>query len=131
MNRPDPEELARIVIDISYRLHRELGPGLMESVYESVLIGRLIEAGLCVESQKAIDIIVDGKKYACAFRADIIVNNALLLELKSVENLAAVHVKQTLTYIRLLNMPLGLLINFGSATFKEGVRRIMNDDARH
>jgi GxxExxY protein len=123
----DQEELARIVVDCGYRLHRELGPGLMESVYESVSAGRLSDAGLSAVCQRPIDIHVDGKIYPCAFRADIIVNDALLIELKSVENLAPVHIKQTLTYIRLLKMPLGLLINFGTATFKEGTRRIMNN----
>jgi GxxExxY protein len=122
------ENIARIVIDHGYRLHKELGPGLMESVYESVLAGRLLDAGLSITCQKPVDIIVDEKKYLSAFRADIIVNDVLLLELKSVESISPVHIKQTLTYIRLLKMPLGLLMNFGAATFKDGVKRIMNNE---
>jgi GxxExxY protein len=130
MNERNPEILARIVIDQGYKLHLDTGPGLLESVYETILSDRLRGMGLHVETQNSIDINIDGKTYSNAFRADLIINGVLLIEIKSVENLLPVHVKQTLTYIRLLNMPLGLLINFGAATFKEGVKRIMNDLAK-
>jgi GxxExxY protein len=130
VSEQDIESLARIVIDQGYRLHLDTGPGLLESVYETILSDRLRDLGYRVETQKCIDISMDGRHYANAFRADIIVNNCLLLEIKSVSALQPVHIKQTLTYIRLLKMPLGLLINFGEARFKDGIKRIMNDVAK-
>ncbi|WOE75823.1 GxxExxY protein [Alterisphingorhabdus coralli] len=123
----DPEALAAVVIDQAYHLHRDIGPGLLEHVYEAVLADRLRAQNLKVETQKPIAVLLDGKKYDNAFRADLIVNDALLVEIKSLEKWSPVHIKQCLTYIRLLNMPLGLLINFGAATFKEGIKRIMNE----
>ncbi len=130
MIESDSEILARIVIDQGYKLHKDTGPGLLESVYEAILSDRLRGIGLHVDGQVSIDINIDGKTYANAFRVDLIINNSLLIEIKSVSLLQPVHIKQTLTYIRLLNMPLGLLFNFGGATFKEGVRRIMNDNVK-
>lgn len=124
--RRNQEELSRIVVDCAYRMHVEIGPGLLESVYEAVLEKLLLEHGLTVSRQKAIPIEVMGLSINEGFRADLIVENALLVELKSVEKLAPVHAKQVLTYLRLLNLPLGLLINFGAATFKEGCKRIVN-----
>ncbi len=123
------EELATVVVNAGYHLHRDVGPGLLESVYHAILFDRLLDAGLQVESERSVDIQIDGKTYANAFKADLIVENLLLIELKSVERMAPVHVKQTLTYIRLLNLPLGLLINFGAASYREGIKRIMNDHA--
>lgn len=124
--RRGKEELSGIVVDCGYHLHRELGPGLLESVYEVVLAKMLEERGLRVKRQMPVPIAVMGMKFDEGFRADILVEDMLLLELKSVENLAPVHSKQVLTYLRLLNLPLGLLINFGAATFKEGIKRIVN-----
>lgn len=122
----DKEELSRIVVDCAYRMHVEIGPGLLESVYEAVLEKLLREKGLSVERQKPIPIELMGLSINEGFRADLIVEGILLIELKSVEQLAPVHSKQVLTYLRLLNLPLGLLINFGAATFKEGCKRIVN-----
>lgn len=127
MSGTNIESLARIVVDQGYRLHRDIGPGLLESVYEAVLADRLRELGHHVETQKSVDINIDGKTFHGAFRADLIIDQMLLLELKSVETLNAAHIKQTLTYIRLLDFPVGLLTNFGGATYKENIRRIMND----
>jgi iron complex transport system substrate-binding protein len=124
--RRDKEELSRIVVDFAYRMHVEIGPGLLESVYEAVMEKLLLENGLKVYRQKAIPIEVMGLSINEGFRADLIVEDILLVELKSVEKLAPVHSKQVLTYLRLLNLPLGLLINFGAATFKEGCKRIVN-----
>jgi GxxExxY protein len=121
------EEIAREVVDCGYKLHTGLGPGLLESVYEVVLAKLLAECGLFVERQKPIPIIFQGMRFDEGFRADLLVDGKLLIELKSVENLAPVHSKQVLTYLRLLNLPLGLLMNFGAATFKEGVKRIANN----
>ena len=123
----DPEELYRQVMNVGYHLHNEIGPGLLETVYETLLADRLTADGFTVEVQKPIDINLQGRQFVGAFRVDLIVNSALLVEIKSVENLASVHIKQPLTYIRLLNMPLGMLINFGGATFKGNIKRIMND----
>lgn len=121
------ESLARDVVDCAYKIHRELGPGLLETVYEAVLAKRLAAKGLRVERQKAVAFKFDGIDFDEGFRADLVVEGRLLIELKSLEKLAPVHGKQVLTYLRLLNLPLGLLINFGGATFKEGVRRIVNN----
>ncbi len=123
------ESLAREVIDCAYRIHCELGPGLLETVYEAVLAKRLAAKGLRVERQKAVPFRFDDIDFDEGFRADLLVEGRLLVELKSTERLAPVHGKQVLTYLRLLNLPLGLLINFGGATFKEGIRRIVNNHA--
>lgn len=124
--RKDAEELSGIVVDCGYRLHVEAGPGLLESVYEVVLAKMLAEQGIAVRRQVPVAIRLMGMTFDEGFRADLLVEDRLLVELKSVENLAPVHSKQVLTYLRLLNLPLGLLINFGSATFKDGCKRIVN-----
>lgn len=125
-SRRDKEEIASILVDCAFRLHRDLGPGLLETVYEVVLAKMLRDQGLMIERQKPIPIEYAGFAFDEGFRADLIIEGIVLVELKSVENLAPVHFKQTLTYLRLLSLPLGLLINFGSATFKEGCKRIVN-----
>jgi GxxExxY protein len=124
---PDIEEMARIAVDCGYRIHRELGPGLLESVYETVLAADLTRKGLAVERQRPISIKFDGMEFIDAFRVDLLVEGRLVIELKSVEILSKVHGKQLLTYLRLCQQPLGLLINFGCATYKEGIRRVVND----
>ena len=121
------EELSSIVVDCGYKLHVGAGPGLLETVYEVVLARMLQERGLRVRRQVQVPIELMGLKFDEGFRADLIVEEALLIELKSVENLLPVHSKQVLTYLRLLKMPLGLLINYGAGTFKEGIKRIANN----
>jgi len=121
------EELSAEVVDAAFHLHKDLGPGLLESVYEVVLAKMLENRGLAVERQKIISIQYAGLRFDEGFRADLLVEGTLLIELKSVEHLAPVHGKQVLTYLRLLDLPLGLLINFGAATFKEGIKRIVNN----
>ncbi len=123
----DVEELSAVGVDAAFHLHKELGPGLLESVYEVVLAKVLSERGLVVQRQKPVPIVFAGCHFEEGFRADLLVNDRLLVELKSVESLQPVHGKQVLTYLRLLNFPLGLLVNFGAATFKEGVKRIVNN----
>jgi GxxExxY protein len=120
------EELSAIVVDCGYKLHVEAGPGLLETVYEVVLAKMLTEQGLAVQRQVPVPIRLMGMTFEEGFRADIIVEDRLLIELKSVENLAPVHSKQVLTYLRLLKLPLGLLINFGAPTFKDGCKRLVN-----
>ena len=125
------EDLITAVIDCAFHLHRDVGPGLLESVYETVLAKRLSALGFKVEKQKPIAIEIDGIAFGDAFRADLVVNDVLLLEIKSVENLAPVHIKQVLTYLRLMNQPLGLLINFGGDRFSGSVKRITNNHQRN
>jgi iron complex transport system substrate-binding protein len=103
-----------------------LGPGLLESVYETILTAMLVEAGFHVDRQKPISIEYGGFILQDAFRADLIVEKSLIIEIKSVEQLAPVHGKQLLTYLRLLKQPLGLLLNFGAATFRDGIKRVVN-----
>ncbi len=121
------DKISGDVIDIAIRLHKALGPGLLESVYVALLAGKLREAGYLVEQQKPVDIEFEGLRFEAAFRADIIVNGTLIVEVKSVEKSSPVHAKQLLTYLRLTKQPVGLLINFGGATLIEGVKRLVND----
>ena len=125
----DIEEISGDVIDAALKLHRDLGPGLLESVYEMVLAGMLAQRGYRVERQRPIDIDYAGLHFAAAFRIDILVEDRLLVEIKSVERLTAAHAKQLLTYLRLTEQPVGLLINFGGATLKEGLKRVVNGHA--
>lgn len=120
------EEIARVV-DSGYRMHTELGPGLLESVYEVVLAKLLTGCGFSLERQKPVPIIFNGLRFDEGFRADLLVEGKLLVEIKSIECLAPVHGKQLLTYLRLLNLPFGLLMNFGAAVFKDGIKRIVNN----
>jgi GxxExxY protein len=122
----DVEAIAAEVIDAALHLHRDLGPGLLESVYEMLLAGQLARRGLTTERQHVVNVEYDGMRFDGAFRIDLLVEGQLLVEIKSVERLNAVHAKQLLTYLRLTKQPLGLLINFGGATLKEGLQRVVN-----
>ena len=119
-------ETAKIVVDAAYKIHRGLGPGLLESVYEAVLAHEIEETGLTVERQKVIPIAYNGQVFDEGFRADLIVNEKVIVELKSVEAVSPVHKKQLLTYLRLADKRLGLLINFGANLIKDGVFRVVN-----
>jgi GxxExxY protein len=121
------ETLAKIAVDCGFKIHDQIGPGLLESVYEILLAESLKDRGLFVGRQKVVPIALNGRVIDEAFRADILIEGQLLIELKSTEVFAPVHGKQVLTYLRLLDLPLGLLMNFGAPTFKEGVRRIANN----
>ena len=118
-----------VAIDCGFHLHKELGPGVLESVYEALLAERLKKRGLPVERQKALPILFDGLALAEGFRVDLLVDDRLIIEVKSVERLSPLHSKQLLTYIRLAKQPVGLLMNFGGETFREGLRRIVNGAA--
>jgi GxxExxY protein len=120
------EELASIAVDCGLKLHKELGPGLLESVYEAVMEASLARRGLMVERQKAILIEFDGMILGEGFRADLLIERQLILEIKSIDRLAPVHGRQLLTYLRLAKLPLGLLMNFGGETFREGLKRVIN-----
>ena len=119
-------ELAKIVVDAAYRVHTQLGPGLLETVYEIALMHELKKRGLKAERQVPVSIRYDDVVFDEGFRADLIVEDKLILELKSVEQIAAVHKKQLLTYLRLADKRLGLLINFGAELIKDGISRVVN-----
>ena len=121
------EELASVVIDEAIAIHRELGPGLFESVYEAVLAGRLDRRGLLAERQVVVPVTFDGQVFDAAFKVDILVERCLVLEIKAVDLGSRAHAKQLLTYLRLLRQPLGLLLNFSGETMKEGIRRMVNE----
>ncbi|WP_353203433.1 GxxExxY protein [Sphingomonas sp.] len=121
------ENLAREAVDCGLKLHEALGPGLLESVYEACLAESLAKRGISVERQKVVPIRFGDTCLEEGFRADLLLKGRLLIELKSTEGFVPVHGKQVLTYLRLLDLPLGLLMNFGLATFKDGVRRIANN----
>ena len=119
-------EIGTVVVDCAVRLHMELGPGLLETVYEVLLAHMLEEAGLKVARQVPVPIEFHGIKFDEGFRADMIVNDSVILELKSVETLNKAHKKQVLTYLRLTNKKLGFLLNFGEEVMKDGISRIIN-----
>ncbi|HYG48558.1 MAG TPA: GxxExxY protein [Allosphingosinicella sp.] len=123
----DVEKLAALAIECGFRIHHDLGPGLLESVYETLLAAKLARSGVAVERQKPVDIEYDGIGVREAFRADLLIDRRLIIEVKSTERLAPVHSKQVLTYLRLLSLPLGLLMNFGGETFREGLKRVANN----
>jgi len=123
----DIDAISGDVVDVALRLHRDLGPGLLESVYETILAAKLVAMGYEVARQVAIDIEFEDLRFDAAFRVDLLVDQRLIVEIKSVERLTIVHAKQLLTYLRLTKQPVGLLINFGGATLKEGVRRLVNN----
>src|SRR4051812_1030336 len=123
----DIDAITGDVIDVALRLHRDLGPGLLESVYELVLAAKLEDIGYAVVRQSPVDIDFEGLHFDAAFRVDLLVDSRLIVEIKSVERLMPVHGKQLLTYLRLMKQPVGLLINFGGETLKEGLRRVVNN----
>ncbi len=119
-------EIAKEVVDAALKIHTRLGPGLLESVYEVVLARELERRSLHVKRQVPIPIEYEGLRFDEGFRADMIVEGKVILELKSVEQLAKVHHKQLFTYLKLADMRLGLLLNFGASLIKEGIKRIAN-----
>jgi GxxExxY protein len=119
-------ELSSKIIETAIEIHRRLGPGLLESVYQIILAHELTKRGFQVEREVAIPVVWDNLRFELGFRADLIVNNLIVVELKSVESLVPVHEKQVLTYLRITQKKLGLLINFGEETLKDGVRRVIH-----
>ena len=120
-------ELSLIIVNTAYHVHYTLGPGLLESVYEEIMYYELRKQGLNVEKQKSIPIIWDNLKMDFGFRADLIVESKVIVELKSVEKIKTVHPKQVLTYLKVTGMKLGLLINFNEPFIKNGITRIVNN----
>lgn len=121
------DDITRDVIGVAMNIHRDLGPGLLESVYEAILAGKLTRLGYKVDRQMPVDIQFEDVHFPAAFRVDILVEDRLVLEIKSADQLHKVHAKQLLTYLRLMKQPVGLILNFGGETMKEGIRRLVNN----
>ena len=120
-------EIASIIVDRCFKIHTTLGPGLLESVYEEILSYELLKQNLCIKRQYPIPVVYESVNMNLGFRADLIVEDKVIIEIKSVEAIAPVHAKQVLTYLKLTNLKLGLLINFNEALIKDGIRRIVNN----
>ena len=118
-------ELAEIVVEVGFQIHRKWGPGLLESVYEALMVYHLRKYGFFIEQQKEVPFMEDGVKLLLGFRVDIIVEQQLVIELKSIDRTAPVHSKILLTYLRLTNLKLGLLMNFGEPLLKDGIKRVI------
>lgn len=121
------DDLSSSAIGHAIDIHRRFGPGLLESVYETLLAKSLKNAGCEISRQVPVPLVLDGIHFEEAFRIDILLGNSIILEIKSVPKLLPIHTKQLLTYLRLMDIPLGLLINFGGETLREGVKRIVNE----
>jgi GxxExxY protein len=120
-------ELSKIIVDVAYQIHKRLGPGLLESVYEEIMYYELNKYGLVVERQKGIPVFWENSKMELGFRADLIIEKKVIIEIKSVEAIAPVHPKQLLTYLKITGFKLGLLINFNEVLIKDGLTRIVNN----
>lgn len=120
-------ELSRVIVDSAFKIHTTFGPGLYESVYETTLARELEKRGCTVARQRGIPVVYEGIKVELGFRADIIVNGLVIIEIKSIEALGPVHAKQVLTYLRLTDLKLGLLINFNVDLIKQGIKRVVNN----
>jgi GxxExxY protein len=120
-------EIATIIVDCCYKVHTSLGPGLLESVYEEILTYELLKKNLKIKRQHPIPVVYETIKLDLGFRADLIVEDKVVIEIKSVEAIAPVHGKQVLTYLKLTDKKLGLLVNFNEALIKDGIRRIVNN----
>ena len=119
-------EISQIIVDAAVQIHRRLGPGPLESVYHAVLAHELIKRGLRVEKEVPVPVVWDNLRFEVGFPADLIVEDLVLIELKSMEAVAPVHTKQVLTYLRLTDKRLGLLLNFGAELLKDGIHRVDN-----
>ncbi len=123
----DENQLSRKIVDACFKIHNRLGPGLLESVYEEILFYELKKLDLNVNRQATIPVVYDDLKLSCGFKADLIVNDIVIIELKSVEKVLPVHKKQLLTYLKLTGKKLGLLVNFNDSLIKDGITRIVNN----
>lgn len=121
------DEIAAIVVDASFKVHQELGPGLLESAYEACLAHGLTKRGLVVEKQKAQPVFYDGIIIDVGYRMDLLINDCVVIELKAVEQIIPIHLAQLMTYLKLSNKPLGFLINFNTTYFKSSIKRIANN----
>ena len=119
-------ELSKLTVNICFDIHKQYGPGLFESVYEEIFVYEWCMTGIPITRQKGIKLLHKGRDMGVGFIPDVVVGNKVVIELKSVENLAEVHYKQLLTYLKLMNMRLGLLVNFNVPLMKDGIHRIVN-----
>ncbi len=120
------DAVAQQIVDVAYRVHKVLGPGLLESVYQGILASELQKRGLNVTQQQLIPVVYEGTRFEMGFRADLVVQGSVIVEIKSIAEIMALHKKQLLTYLRLADKRLGLLINFNVALIKDGITRIVN-----
>ena len=124
---PDPlNRLTSTIIAAAIRIHRALGPGLLENAYVACLCHELAAAHLRFETQKALPLIYDGVRIECAYRADLVIEDNIVVEVKAVDSVAPIHLRQLHTYTKLANCRIGLLLNFGAPTMKDGIRRVVN-----
>lgn len=125
--RMKENEISGNIVDCCYKIHRKLGPGLLESIYEEVLSFELSQKRIKFERQKAVPLIYNYKKFDVGFRIDLLVGSKVIIEIKSVEKVLPIHKKQLLTYLKITKLKLGLLINFNSVLIKDGIIRIVNN----
>jgi len=128
--RDSAKEINRItsmIIESAIRIHRTVGPGILEKAYFGCLCYELVSAGLKIQTQKELPLLYQGVKIDCAYRADLIVEESVIVEVKAIESLAPIHSRQLLTYLRIAHLPVGLLLNFGALTMKQGIERVVNN----
>ena len=123
----EENEISNIIINEAIYAHKAIGPGMLENVYVHCLAHRLIIRGLLVRREVPITVVFDNVKLECGYRSDIVVENKVVIEVKSIEAIAPLHIAQTLTYLRFLNMKLGILLNFNSVLLKDGIKRLVNN----
>ncbi len=119
-------EISRIIVEEAIYIHKSIGPGMLESVYAHCLAYRLVKRGLNVRSEVPVPVIFEDVKLDCGYRADLVVENKVVIEIKSIEAIAPIHLSQTLTYLRFLHFRLGILLNFNSVLMKDGIKRVVN-----
>jgi GxxExxY protein len=120
-------QITSTIIESAIRIHRTVGPGILEKAYFGCLCYELVSAGLQLETGKELPLLYQGVKIDCAYRADLVVNETVIVEVKAIESLAPIHSRQLLTYLRIAHCPVGLLLNFGAPTMKQGIKRVVND----
>lgn len=125
--RKSENELTGVVVDCAMSIHKDLGPGLLETVYEAILEKKLANAGLEVQRQVPVPLQYEGLEFKEGFRADLIVDDRVIVEVKAVEDVVKAHKRQLLTYLKLTNLQVGLLVNFGVAMMRDGIARVVND----
>lgn len=120
-------EISRIIIAESIHIHKSIGPGMLESAYVHCLAFRLTKRGLRVRSEVAVPLVFEEVRLECGYRADLVIEDSVVVEIKSVESIAPIHIAQTLTYLRFLHLKLAILLNFNSVLMKDGIRRVVNN----
>jgi GxxExxY protein len=120
------EEVIKIILDEAFYIHKSIGPGMLESVYQSCLAYRLRQRGLFVETEKPVPVVFEEIKMECGYRADLVVERKIIVDTKNIEAIADIHVAQLLTYLRFLNLRHGLILNFKTVLLKNGIKRVLN-----